>query len=106
MDVRTPSALLVDDDDASSQETKRRLEEEGYTVHLARDGNEGLARARQSVPDVIFTHLVTGDHSNVAFIQALRADDSCRHVPVKVLTGRPESRPRPRQLRPVSRNNW
>jgi CheY-like chemotaxis protein len=106
MDVRTINALLVDDDDASFQATQRRLEDDGYSVFLARDASEGLARAKQSVPDVIFTHLVAAGHSNVAFIQGLRSDDACRHVPVVVLTGRPESGPRHKQLRPVSRDRW
>jgi CheY-like chemotaxis protein len=106
MDIRTINALLVDDDDASFQATQRRLEDDGYSVFLARDGSEGLARAKRSVPDVIFTHLVAGGHGNVAFIQALRAEDACRHVPVVVLTGRPESGPRRKQLRPVSRDRW
>ena len=106
MNVRTATALLVDDDDASYQATQRRLEDDGYTVVLARDGAAGLARAKGSVPDVIFTHLITGTHSNVAFIQALRSDDACRHVPVMVVTARPESGRRQKQLRPVSRNRW
>ena len=106
MDVRTATALLVDDDDASCQATQRRLEDEGYTVLLARDGSEGLARATRSVPNVIFTHLVTGAHDNVAFIQALRSDDVCRHVPVIVLRGRLESTATHKQLRPVSRDRW
>lgn len=106
MDVRSATALLVDDDDSSFQATRRRLEDDGYTVLLARDASEGLARAKRSAPDVIFTHLVAGGHNNVAFIQALRSDDGCRHMPVMVLTGRPETGPRHKQLRPVSRDRW
>ena len=106
MNVRTATALLVDDDDASFQATRRRLEDDGYSVLLARDGREGLAHAKQSVPDVIFTHLVSGIRDNVAFIQALRSDDVCRHVTVRVLTGPIESGPRQKQLRPVTRDRW
>jgi CheY-like chemotaxis protein len=106
MVVRTATALLVDDDEASYQATRRRLEEDGYTVLLARDGSDGLARAKQSLPDVIFTHLIGGANSNVAFIQALRSDDACRHMPVMILTSRPDPSPRHKQLRPVSRDRW
>lgn len=106
MNVPTATALLVDDDDASFQATKRRLEDDGYTVLLARDASDGLARAKQSVPDVIFTHLVAGGHDNVDFIQALRSDDVCRHMLVMVVTSRPESGLTHKQLRPVSRDRW
>lgn len=106
MAVRALTALLVDDDDASCETTQRQLEKDGYAVVVARNAKDGLARAKHSVPDVIFTHLVGGGDTNVGFIQALRQDDSCRHVPVSVLTGRPESPPRHKQLRPVSRTRW
>lgn len=106
MNVRSATALLVDDDDASIQATRQRLEEDGYTVLVARDGNEGLARAKQSMPDVIFTHLVAPGHSNVAFIQTLRSDDSCRHLPVMILSGRQERNSAHKKLRPVSRDRW
>ena len=104
--VHPVTALLVDDDDSSYQATQRQLESDGYTVLVARNAGDRLARAKRSVPDVIFTHLVTGADTNVAFIQALRSDDGCRHLPVNVLTVRPESRTANRQLRPVSRTRW
>ena len=106
MDVRTTTALLVDDDAASYQATRQRLEDDGYSVILARNGAEGLSRAKQSTPNVIFTHLTAGDRDNIAFIQSLRSDDACRHMSVIILSGRPESGPKQRRLRPVNRNLW
>jgi CheY-like chemotaxis protein len=106
MDVRTTTALLVDDDAASYQATRQRLEDDGYSVILARNGAEGLSRAKQSTPNVIFTHLVGSGHDNLAFIQSLRSDDACRHMPVIVLTGKPESGPTQKRLRPVNRSLW
>lgn len=106
MNLRTTTALLVDDDAASYQATQQRLEDDGYSVMLARNATDGLSRARQSAPNVIFAHLVAGRRDNVAFIQALRSDDACRHLSVIVLNGPPESRPGPRPLRTVSRDRW
>jgi len=106
MYVSIATALLVDDDVASYEVTQQRLEDDGYSVILARDGAEGLSRARQSTPDVIFAHLVAGGHDNIAFIQSLRSDDACRHMSVVVLTGRPEPGPRQKRLRPVNRDRW
>lgn len=106
MDAAIASALLVDDDPASFQSTQRRLEDDGYTVFLARDAAAGLGRAKQSPPNVIFTHLV-GTAERLAFIQALRSDDGCRHIPVVVLTGGvPTSIPGRKGLRAVNRNRW
>jgi CheY-like chemotaxis protein len=102
-----PKALLVDDDQASFQDTRQRLEGEGYSVDLARDAADGLSRARQSAPAVIFTHLVAGSSAgSLAFIQALRSDDACRHIPVVVLGGRPNVLTGQKKLRAVSRDRW
>jgi CheY-like chemotaxis protein len=106
MHSRIATALLVDDDDASYKATQRRLEDDGYSVQVARDGVEGLARAKWSVPDVIFTHLIGSRQNNVGFIQALRSEDACRHVPVMILPGQPWSGPTQKQLRPVRRDRW
>ena len=102
-----PRALLVDDDPVSLQDTRQRLENDGYSVDLARDAADGLNRARQSPPSVIFTHLVAGpSRNNLTFIQALRSDDSCRHIPVVVLDGRPSVLSGKKKLRSVNRDRW
>lgn len=106
MDARTSTALLVDDDSATSLLTQRRLEDDGYSVVVARTGTEGLGRARQASPAVIFIHLVASSPDRLAFIQALRSDDSCRHIPVVVLTGQPSPTPKMKGLHGVNRDRW
>jgi CheY-like chemotaxis protein len=106
----TVSALLVDNDPGSQQATLRRLEDEGYSVVLVRDQNDGLARAKQMAPNVIFLHLVNGESGSIPFIQALRADDSCRHIRVVVVREPARVQPRidltKKQLRTVPRDGW
>src|SRR5438552_17460083 len=84
--VRVATALLVDDDVSSRQANQERLEDDGYTVVVARDQAEGLDRAKQSAPNVIFIHLVSEGVGSLPFIEALRADDVGGHIPVVVLT--------------------
>jgi CheY-like chemotaxis protein len=105
MDARTSTALLVDDDSATAVATQRRLEDDGYSVVVARTGSEGLGRAKQSSPNVIFIHLVANGQDRLSFIQALRSDDSCRHIPVVVMPGLP-STVRARGLHRVNRDRW
>ena len=77
------TALLVDDEPSSRAAQQTRLENEGYSVMAVGDQADALSRAKQTLPQVIFIHLVTS--GTVSFIQALRADDSCRHIPVVVI---------------------
>lgn len=87
--TRLANALLVDDDPEAQPVNQQKLEDDGYSVVLVRDEVAGLARAKQMAPDVIFVHLVSKASGNLPFIQALRADDSCRHVRVVVLRNKP-----------------
>jgi len=102
--VRVATALLVDDDVSSRQANQERLEDDGYAVVVARDQAEGLDRAKQSAPNVIFIHLVSEGVGSLPFIEALRADDGCRHIPVVVLTS--QAPPRRGKLRTVNRDLW
>ena len=100
---RTATALLVDDDPETQQVNSRRLEDDGYSVVLARNENEGLARAKQAAPEVIFVHLGSTQAGNLPFIQSLRSDDSCRHIRVVVLRSQRHEAPMTR-LWPVPRD--
>lgn len=103
---RVATVLLIDDDARSQQANRQRLEQDGYSVVLVQDGNDGLARAKQIRPDAIFLHLVLRGAGNVAFIQALRSDDSCRHIRVVVLPDRAGVDAPKMPLRPVPRDAW
>lgn len=102
---RFATALLVDDDPVSQPTNQQRLEQDGFSVVLARDASEGLARARQLLPNAIFVHLSRGA-GNIPFIQDLRADDSCRHIRVVVLPTKSRVDPARKPLRAVPRDGW
>ena len=86
MDANRATALLVDDHPTSLVANLRRLEGEGYSVVAARNEGDALSQARRSAPNVIFVHLVTTGLGSLSLIQALRADDGCRHIPVVLIT--------------------
>jgi len=103
---RSATALLVDDEPVSRDANRGRLEGQGYLVTVAVNATEALSRARQSLPKVIFVHLAGSGHSNVSLIQALRSDDSCRHIPVVVVTNQSEAVVPKSKLRTVQRAGW
>jgi CheY-like chemotaxis protein len=105
---RAATALLVDDDVVSRLTTRQRLEGEGYAVVMAQDETEGLSRAKQSSPNVIYIHLVAGSRGSIPFMQALRSDDSCRHIPIVVIKEglTVEAALKQKKLRSVHRDRW
>jgi CheY-like chemotaxis protein len=104
--TRSATALLVDDEPDSRNANRGRLENQGYLVTVAESATEGLSRAKQSVPQVIFVHLAGSGHGSVSLIQALRSDDSCRHIPVVVVTNHSDAAVQRSKLRPVQRAGW
>jgi CheY-like chemotaxis protein len=64
----------------------RRLERKGYTVSIALDGAEGLAKARADAPDLILMDMSLPVMDGWEATRQLKADETTRHIPVIALT--------------------
>ena len=78
--------LVVDDSETVVQFLRIVLESEKYQVETAGDGADGLAKAHQSLPDLIITDSIMPGMDGFAFLHALRADPATEAVPVIMLT--------------------
>jgi len=79
--------LLVDDDRDFVESVKTVLENDGYEVIPAYDGEEGLEKAKATEPDVIVLDIMmrsVGDGMHVA--QDLRRNEATRGIPIIVVT--------------------
>ena len=85
-----PTVLIADDNQNIREFCRSELEEEGYRVLTARDGDEAVDLANQSVPDVIVLDIcmprVTGlealtlirrQHPNLGVILFTAYEDAC-----------------------------
>jgi DNA-binding response OmpR family regulator len=78
--------VLVVDDDASVRELAVTvLQREGYTVLTARDGEEGLTRARVEEPGLIVMDLMMPRMDGFELCRTLRAESD---TPIMMLTAR------------------
>ena len=84
--------LLIDDDDGFRRQMRKALEEDGWSVQDAKDGQEALAAVERHVPSIILLDLIMPVMDGFAFLQALRGKPGCAGVPVVVLTARELSR--------------
>ena len=78
--------LIVDDSDTVLNFLRMILENEKYEVDTASDGNEGLAKAHQALPDVVITDSIMPGMDGFSLLHALRADPATEAVPVIMLT--------------------
>jgi DNA-binding response OmpR family regulator len=78
--------LLVEDDPDSRSELRLLLEDEGFEVVEARDGQSALAMAGQTPPDAVVQDLILPDIPGFELLRALRRTLGGRAVPVVALS--------------------
>ncbi len=64
--------LLVDDDYEIVEALKVALEAKGYTLFVARDGNQGLAMAEREAPDLMILDMMMPKRSGFLVLEKLR----------------------------------
>ena len=84
--VRSARLLVVEDDEGLAGPIQRGLEEEGYTVDVARTGENGLAwaRAEEGYDLLIVDWRLPGSVDGRTLVERLRADG--QSVPILMLT--------------------
>jgi two-component system, OmpR family, response regulator MprA len=80
--------LVVEDDAHVREAVARALRFEGYDVHIAIDGNDGLLRVDELAPDVVVLDVLMPGTDRLAVCRILR--DRGNHTPVLMLTARHE----------------
>jgi CheY-like chemotaxis protein len=78
--------LIVDDSETIVKFLRMILESERYEVDTALNGTEGLAKAREALPDLVITDSIMPGMDGFSLLHALRADPSTEAVPVIMLT--------------------
>jgi len=85
-----PTILLVDDEPDILELLAYNLAKEGFTVHTASNGREGLALAKEMVPDVILLDVMMPEMDGVEACTEIRNDRTLDHSVVAFLTARGE----------------
>jgi DNA-binding NarL/FixJ family response regulator len=80
--------LLVDDEPGLRTAVKAYLEDEGFVVTTANDGEEGWTVAQQQLPDVVITDVMMPRCDGYGLLKRLRADERLGGTPVIFLTAK------------------
>jgi CheY-like chemotaxis protein/class 3 adenylate cyclase len=79
-----PRVLLVDDSEIVRRHTGSMLEEAGYELVLANDGNEGLARVRSDRPDLVITDVEMPGRDGFSLCREVKEDVELQMIPVVI----------------------
>lgn len=78
--------LYIEDEKFFADTVKRVLEQSGFTVEHAADGEVGLKLAREWKPDLILLDLLLPKIEGFEVLKQLKADLATKKIPVVVLS--------------------
>jgi hypothetical protein len=81
-------ALVVDDQAANREVLRRVLEDEGWQVSEAENGQVALEKVAGQAPSLILLDLMMPVMDGFEFVMEMRARDSCRAIPIVVVTAK------------------
>lgn len=78
--------LLVEDEPLLANLLKQRLEKEGFTILLAKDGEEALKILKSSQPDLILLDIILPKISGFELMEALKDDPELSQAPIVIIS--------------------
>jgi two-component system alkaline phosphatase synthesis response regulator PhoP len=86
-----PKILLVDDETTILKMYGDCLTTAGMEVETAKNGDEGVSKAKSGKPDLILLDIMMPSLNGLDALKELKSDPSTRNIPVYLLTNLPES---------------
>jgi len=78
--------LVVDDSPTERQFMLETLSKLGYQVVLAENGEEGVAKARSELPDLVLMDVVMPGSNGFQATRQISKDEATKHIPVIICT--------------------
>jgi CheY-like chemotaxis protein len=81
-------ALVVDDSMLIRHTVCRFLEERGFTVESATNGQEAMEALKRIAPDIVVTDMQMPKMDGSELITALKSQDCTKNIPIVIVAGR------------------
>ena len=79
--------LIIDDDPDVVLFLTTMLKDQGYSTAEARNGQEGIEKAKEELPDLILLDLMMPQKSGISLLSDLKKDAELKKIPVIMVTG-------------------
>lgn len=80
--------LIVDDSPTDLKHLTDILSKSGYNVSTAASAEEGIAKVRQSHPDLVLMDVVLPGHNGYQATRELTKDEATKHIPIILCTSK------------------
>jgi len=81
------SALIIDDEPDTTTYLATLLTDNGWTARTANSVDDGLALAREQVPDVVLLDLMMPERGGLSALVELRKTPELSSVPIVIVSG-------------------
>jgi len=89
LDEQVTSIMIVDDNANDRRLIRRLLQSyKQYRIFESRDGDEALHAIREYLPDLIVSDLTMPERDGFSLIEALKADETTKDIPVIVVSAK------------------
>ena len=86
--------LIVDDEEDIQKLLKIRLEQEGFIVLIAGDGEEGIRLSELEMPDLIILDIMMPNIDGYSCLKEIRRIPKTKNVPILMMSGKEEEKVR------------
>ncbi len=84
--------LIVDDNQDITEFLRMRLEANDYGVSVAANGQDGIARAKKTHPDLILLDIKMPGIDGIETLRRLKSEPQTKDIPVVMLTAESQAR--------------
>jgi two-component system, sensor histidine kinase and response regulator len=88
VDQKTPIILIIDDEPALRLGLAAKMKRQGYEVHTACDGRDGLQKAKECLPDLILSDVMMPPPNGFELRRLMGQDPQLASIPFIFLTAR------------------
>ena len=78
--------LVIDDEESVREIYRREFINNGFSVSAAKDGEEGLLKAGEEVPDLILLDIMLPKMSGIDVLKSLKQNPLTKKIPTLLLT--------------------
>ncbi|PIV10247.1 MAG: response regulator [Candidatus Portnoybacteria bacterium CG03_land_8_20_14_0_80_41_10] len=78
--------LIIEDEEVLLELLQKKLTQENYQIDVARDGQEGLNKAKESKPDLILLDIIMPKMGGFEVIEKMNQDEELKSIPIIIIS--------------------
>ncbi len=78
--------LIIEDEEILSSLLQKKLTNEGYEVDVAEDGEEGMRKVREMLPDLVLLDIIMPKKGGFEVMEEMSEDEQLSSIPIIVVS--------------------